>query len=70
MIHRYISTLLLPEFISLPAVPVNLLLQVKLGQRERVSQIDAQQMNLLYKKQCEEGVGGGGGGDGGDGGEV
>ena len=36
--------------------------QVTFGQRERVSQIDAQQMNLLYKKQCEEGVGGGGNG--------
>lgn len=49
----------------------NLLFQVKYGQRDQISPIDAQQMNLLYKKQCEEGGdgGGAGAGGGGDGGE-
>lgn len=43
--------------------------QITFGQRERISAIDAEQMNLLYKTQCEEGAGGGGGAGGGDGGE-
>lgn len=46
---------------------ISLRFQAKFGQRERISEIDAEQMNLLYKTQCEEGAGGGGGG--GDGGE-
>jgi len=33
---------------------------VTLGQRRGISAIDAQQMNLLYKSQCEGGGGGGG----------
>jgi len=35
--------------------------QVTLGQRNGLSPIDAQQMNLLYKGECSGGGGGGGG---------
>ncbi|EDO34449.1 predicted protein, partial [Nematostella vectensis] len=34
----------------------------QLGQREKISSIDAQQMNQLYKNTCNGGGGGGGGG--------
>ena len=37
-----------------------LLFQVTLGQRLRISSIDADQMNRLYKRECKGGGGGGG----------